>query len=708
MKKILPLLILSTLPLASPAQSKLSPSLRQLLQTERTSRGTDGASIPAYIFVENAEALPVLEQAGVQVGWHNDTLLTARIPATRLAEVASLPGVRYVQGASSVRPQLDKARAASGTDLVRAFTEGGQSFDGRGVVIGVVDAGFDYRHPAFRTTDGTGLRISRVWEQSLTSGTPPEGFTYGGEFTSSEELLTAMGDVSTNSHGTHVATIAAGRDCGNGWYGVAPEAELVLVSKGGETTDNTNLTDAIAYIFQYARSQGKPCVVNLSLGTQEGPHDGTSAFDQTCDALQGAGCLVVGSVGNFGASPIHVSASGTESTRTFLDFKSSPSASSSGGTVDVWGNQEGKFAVQVSLIRLSTGEVIAASDTIEAGTAEGAEATLTLDKSAKGEVRITTEVNPLNHKPHALISIALTSLRYNHALALTLIPRTAATEVDAWADDVYVQFTDNEQDGYTDGDTRRTLAEIGGTGKRILSVGSWTTRREYTTAGSSATQSLDEEVGNVSSFSAAGPALDGRTKPDLCAPGCYIISAVNSNDVNISSIPLAGSVTLDGTPFYWGYMQGTSMAAPFVAGTVATLLQADPSLTPETLREALQGTAAQPTLPGVSSEKANRLGAGMLDAYAALKHVLSAQGIASPAAAPSQPFTWQRTADGTLHLLFTSVSVPRTATLYDLSGRALLSAASPAGDCELTLPAAHLPAGTYLLQAAGRTVKVAW
>lgn len=704
MKHTTLILFAALLPLGAVAQSKLSPSLRAQLQAASGTMRQAPAdrSYDAYLYITNPQTTDSLRQLGVRIGVQAGSVITAHIPATALDQVAALQGVRYIEGATRVRPMLDKARAASGTDEVQAGTGLPQPYTGNGVIVGVVDAGFDYVHPAFRSADGQTLRIARVWEQAYDKGTHPEGYAYGGELTTSEEILHAMGDVSTNSHGTHVAAIAAGRDCGNGWGGVAADANLVLVSKGGETPNNVNITEGVAYIFDYAKQQGKPCVVNLSLGTQTGPHDGSSAFDTALDALQGAGRIVVGSAGNFGASPIHVQTNGGQPVKTFIDFKQHLTASTAGGTIDVWGTKGGSYTVELALVNTLNGQVVSTSEVVDVSKAEGTSVTFTPTSSAKGSALITTEINPLNGKPHALITFDFTSKRANFEFALILTPADEATEVHAWADDAYVQFASNDVDGYVAGDTRYTLAEIGGTGKRIISVGAYTTRNDYTTAGSTTTEHLNETVGQWSSFSAAGPALDGRQKPDVSAPGCFIISAVSSNDANISSIPLAGSQHFEGHDYYWGYMQGTSMASPFVAGTVATWLQARPELTPEELRTVLDATAVS------QAGDADRWGRGKLDAYNGLKYVLSSTGISTPVAAATIPFTWQRRADGTLSVLFADSSFAAPVELYDLSGRQVAAAYPAPGELEAVLTTQSLPAGIYLLHSAGHSAKVMW
>lgn len=687
-------------------QSKLAPNTRHYLQSaqERIVRSNPAMMLDAYMSVKEHLDLQELEKLGVKVNLNLGDILTAQIPANAIEKVAALPSVRYIQLAATPQQQLDKARQATGVDRIHQGEQLPQAYMGKDVVVGIIDAGFDYKHPAFYSADGKTLRIKRVWEQGNTKGQQPEKFSYGAEYTTPEAIEGAQYDINYNSHGTHVAAIAAGGYRGNDWYGVAGEADIVLVSKGDVTPNNVNISDAIDYIYSYAESVGKPCVINMSLGMEIGPHDGTSIFDQVSDRLQGAGKLLVGSAGNYKKMPLHVSKQFTGADdsplQTMIDFKTKPSATNIGGEVDIWGEAGMQYDIQVVLYNYTRDEVVCASEVMDASNAEGGTQTFEITKNGTGKVHLTTEINPFNHKPHTYITLEVSSLRSRNALGLIITPKKAG-EVHVWTDNVYVNLTDNDCEGWTKGNGDYTLVEIGGTGKKILSVGAYTTRNTYKKLGSTVEENIGEKEGDISSFSSTGPATDGRMKPEITAPGAYIISALNSHDGNLSSIPLAGGI--ENTNYCYGYMLGTSMAAPFVAGTVATWLQANPQLTPEDLRTILKQTAVKDEFTG-SELPANGgiWGYGKLNAYEGLKTVLAQTGI-TPTLADRDNWVSFVPRHQNPALLFTQQQETVAIEVYDTAGKCrfhqTLNNLKPG--MEFRLPTSKLAHGVYCIKVTG-------
>ena len=706
--------------LTANGQRKLSPYTlhsihRQEAGTTRTVEGSD-RMVSAYLHTVGTPDVAALEQLGVEVNLRLDGILTARLPLSVVPVLEQFDFIRYVQLGTPVRPQLDSARVSAGVNLVQSGEGLDLPYTGKGVVVGVIDGGFDYTHPAFRDSEGH-LRIKRVWEQCHSEGTPPAGFSYGSEFADEETILSAQGDVATNSHGSHVLNIAAGAaNVETPYYGVAPEADIVLVSNryasGDEqvllTADNVNISDAIAYIYGYAESVGKPCVINMSLGNHLGPHDGTSAFDQVADKQQGNGRLLVGSVGNNGNDAVHASKTFTgeddAAMQVRMSYKINPTTAV-GGEVEIWGEPGMSFDLRVIAVKTVDLSEDASSETFTVGgDAEGISSEVAFTKStAKGSVLVTTEVNPLNGKPHALLSFEMTRLN-GRAMSLLITPRSAGT-VHAWADGTYMTFEQSVAEGWTGGDTSLTLTEIGGTGTQIISVGAYVTRNSYKAEGSTREEVLENEtLGARATFSSAGPTVDGRMKPDIMAPGTYIASAISSHDQYSSSYPTAQTVTYGEKSYTYGYMQGTSMAAPFVTGVLATWLQADPTLTPESVRTVLAKTAVNDTYTDGST-----CGYGKVAAYEGLKEVIATlASVEETVADGTQGVLLSRPSAEQLCLLFTRSASGVEAVVYDALGHRLFthSVGTVEPGMEQTLSLHSLPHGIYLLHVNGETFKV--
>ena len=261
---------------------------------------------------------------------------------------------------AKARPALSNARSVMGIDAIHNGQYLPHGYDGTGVVVGIIDIGFEYGHPAFYSADGATYRVKRVWDQNATSGTAPAGYSYGRELTTQSTILAARYSQTDETHGTHVAGIAAG--CGGSttqtaaYRGMAPGADIVLVAT---TMNNSGVLDGINYIRSYAASQQKPCVINMSIGSHVGPHDGTSAFDRACDEYLTSrpdSLILVGAAGNEGLDNLHVSKlfPGTDSLLyTFLDFVDPASGQC---VIDIWGAPNVPFQAGLAVVNTTTGE----------------------------------------------------------------------------------------------------------------------------------------------------------------------------------------------------------------------------------------------------------------------------------------------------------------------------------------------------------------
>lgn len=546
---------------------------------------------------------------------------------------ALLFNVLFAHAIDIVRADIQVDALHNGQSLVLKQA-GFDALKGNGVVVGIIDAGFDYTHPAFFDPQRKTLRIKRVWEQytKQEGASAPADFNYGIELTTPEEILAAGGDYEGNSHGNHVVATIAGADAAldSKYIGIAPEADIVLVSKKEYERGNQNLLDAIKYIFDYAKSVGKPCVINMSLGHQAGPHDGTSIFDQTLTELQGEGLIIVGSAGNHNLEKFHLGwdfASKEDSpVQTFIDYHKTPSATNTGGDIEFWGEKGFEYKVNLvcyNTVTKSITETICALEDMASVNgqeypneeAENVQA-LSFSKNITGKLLVASEVSPLNGKLHVVISSRVTNIRNNYALGFQIVPLSKG-KINIWADGTNLGLTNKIQDktqpGFTDADSDLTICEIGGTARDIISVGAYTTRNTYYLFNDSQEYKLSSETeGALSSFSSKGITPDGRVKPEVTAPGCLTISALSSNDNGTQM--LAYAYEYNDKTYKYGYMQGTSMATPVVTGVVALMLQANPNLTPQQAKEILVSTA--------------RENIKKVDALAAVEKVVQTSGIA--------------------------------------------------------------------------------
>ena len=686
--RFIPLLFLAPVSTVCMAQATLSPQAQLMLRGQRpaTRTGQTEATekkLTAYV------TLP------------DGTLTTCHATPSELSAMAASAGATHIHLTSGPQPMLDKARSETGVKRIHDGENLAQSFTGKNVVVGIVDAGFDYTHPAFRRPSDGALRIVRVWEQGTASYegcTPPAAFGYGVEMLTADAILGAQADATVNSHGTHVAAIAAGSDTfmDGAWQGVAPDADIVLVGLDQSTATHADISNAVKYIFDYADEVGKPCVVNLSLGNHDGPHDGTSPFDRMADDMQGPGRIIVGAAGNHQKDKFHIhrsfASAEDDALRTFITHKVAPTATQYGGTVQLWVEKGAEVEVELSAYSLFNKKDMVS---VPVYPAEGVQS-VKLGSYATGTLEVASGTDPENGKLNIVVNSALTSVRNNYAVALTVRPKSGG-DVNIWADNTWLQLDDKDIDGFCAPADASTIAEIGGTGQRILTVGAYVTRNDFKTL--SATGTLDETLGGLASFSSRGPTADGRTKPEIAAPGCYIISALSAFDLSGTK---QVAYTTEDTAHEYGYMQGTSMSAPFVAGTVATWLEANPSLTPEDVKRIATETARTDDFTGTLPEGGNCLwGAGKLDAYTGLLKCIEASAIPSL----TQPLRMDMAyCNGMLSVIFPEDVASATVTVASAAGavcgKAVLTNVK-AGEIR-SLPLAHLPKGMYVIRVENR------
>ncbi len=688
---------------------KLSPNteaflLRPVNPVTRATLSDGHASeefVKAYISINHADAISKMESSGAKVYLVSSNLVTAGVPKDQITVIAEMPEVNYIQLASKVYPTMDVARDKGNVNRVHDATDLGKAYSGSGIVIGIIDQGFQYNHVNFYSSDKKSYRIKRVWDQNGTGKTPGGSWGYGAEYATEAEILALQTDTRATGHGTHVAGIAAGGDKSKNFHGVATNADIVLVSYAQGDVDITN---AIKYIYDYAESEGKPCVVNMSLGSHYGPHDGTSITDRLADQFQGPGRLLVGAAGNEGKNQIHLEHRFTPANNTLKTMLAYNSTDSKVGLVDIWGNKDGNFTVQGCIVSTTNGEVIETTELFSTDKANSKRTTFRNGTSLDCYITIAVTINPENGRPNAFVETVASAMPSNRAVGIIVTAEDG--KVDMW----HVSggyFTNKSKAGWQIGNSTSTCGEIGGTGNRIISVGAYISKDRFTTLeGQTYTYPDAKPINGIAGFSSRGPTLDGRIKPDITAPGMALSSSVSSLTNGFNKNEATATSNKGMKSYYYGMMSGTSMASPLVTGTLALWLEANPKLTPEDVRDILQKTAINDNYTGNVAEKgSNTWGCGKIDAYAGLLAAINTvSGTEEMSRAEAGIRVSLDTDRKNLVLHFPIEDNEVRIQVFHVSGT--MVAEQPAGDIisgqAMTLPVSSWESGMYVLKVTGK------
>ena len=563
-----------------------------------------------------------LRAAGFELGTVTRRAATLYVPISRLHELETVPGVLRVNMAMPVKPLLNISKvdidAESAHGATRPPYPPGAS-TGKGVVAGLVDSGIDLDHEDFKHDDGT-TRVLNVWDQNdpQTSPGPPSEFPCGGrsycgnEWFADQINLGQSRQRDTNGHGTHVAGITAadGSATSNGrpdyqYEGIAPEADIVMVN----TAFSSNaIIEGVDYIQKRAGS--KASVVNLSLGSQFGPHDGTSDLDIAMEGLSGPGRVLVAAAGNEGDLAIHAEwtlATGETKVFPLVLGANAPQAGTNNDYVwcEAWYDGAANLSFKVASPNNKTVGPIGPGSNQESNTTDG---TIIIDNT------ITNSVSG-DRDACVILSDAVASRPPRAGTWNVEVTNqgTGTVEIDLWM--ALSTLVDNQglsTDVVWSGDVVdfAELVSSPASSDSVIAVAAYVTRKSWNSlAGTVGYVSGDIQPGRIASFSSLGPRRDGVMKPDIAAPGMGI-AATKSKD--IAPAPTNQEILQDGQHMI---NQGTSMASPHVAGTVALILQNNPTYS---MREVLTALTATARTDGFTGSTPNATwGVGKLDAGAA-------------------------------------------------------------------------------------------
>jgi subtilisin family serine protease len=515
----------------------------------------------------------VSDEEPQQVVELTETLLSIQADGATLQRLLKNHTVQRIQTKKRKSIHLDSATvetgslSANGSRLV--------SEDGRGVLIGIVDTGFDLSHPMFLDQRGK-LRVEGLlWQRGAQS---PREYA-------ADELITGWNNGSNpgsddNGHGTHVASIAGGSKHA-GFEGIAPSAKFLLVK-----TDFINTDNAVKWI--YGKAGDRPCAVNMSLGHHWGAHDGTDVEERYHHnlAVSHPGKVICISAGNEREDKLHIGGQfspGQEQIITFRVFRGEQGQRPN-AVITFWHHQNDAFSISLIL---------------PDQTAIPAPALGRLDQYEASNV--TIEIGRTNHELSNLIEteISLDFIDRSHPVrdlegwsVKIRCDQANVGRIDAWFGNSgmgeFIEHPLLEQ--------KRTIG-LPATGRGCIAVASHITKNKWRSDNGNQDRPA-AVLGRSSKFSSLGPTRDGRPKPEVSAPGELITAALAAH----SELALAPDfASFRYSPDRILSIQGTSMACPVVTGVVALMLQKKATLTTAQIQDILERTAEKDPDFGIQS-----------------------------------------------------------------------------------------------------------
>ena len=502
----------------------------------RLSEGYDKTEQTWDLIVKYNGDLKVLNREGVSFVPLIKEYAIVTIQERLISWLAAQTEIEYVEKPKRLFFAVNQGKAAS---CVLGLENPPYNLTGKEILIAILDSGIDFTHPDFIKEDGT-TRIVAIWDQGV-SGTPPEGYRIGTEFTQNEinQALEGIRQGRTSSkvlntrdlsgHGTAVAGIAAGNGrASEGRYrGMAPDSELLVVKLGVPRPDSfprtTELMQAVDYVVRKALELKMPLVINLSFGNVYGSHDGTSLLETFLDDISNYGrTVIVAGTGNEGEAAGHTGGNLTAGETKEIELAVG----------------EYETSINVQLWKSYTDEISVYLISPEGRTVGPVQEKLGAQRFLTGGTELLVyygEPSPYSMSQEIYMDFLPKSTYIDSGVwKIRLVPgKLVEGRYDLWLPGA----------GELNRDTRfylpspETTLTIPSTARNVISVGAY-----------------DSSLMSYAPFSGRGYTRDNREiKPDLSAPG-----------VNVRTTAPGGGYTT---------VTGTSFATPFVSGTAALLQQ---------------------------------------------------------------------------------------------------------------------------------------
>lgn len=489
--------------------------------------------IVEIIALYNGDILKIEQQLKIKIEILNCNYAIIILEIEKITKLLEYNEIEYIEISKDLILELNKSDISACIPPVSSESRLGLTGDG--VIVGIIDSGIDYTHNDFKKEDNTS-RILYIYDQTV-EGKPPNGFSVGVEYTQSDinnalknaDPFSVVPQTDFLGHGTAVAGIASGngRESKGKYVGVAPNSDIIAVKIGetqkGTFAKTTQLMRAIKYVMEKAQFLNKPVAINISWGTNDGAHDGSSLFEnylnQMAESYKTSICVATGNEADFGHHYF-----GEIKTKETLDISFFTTGIVESFFISLYKDFSDDFSVELI---------------VPSGKSSGEINLIDKTKSIQlGDIKVGCIYGqPTNYTTTQEIYFNISTMSESLPLGLWKIRIKASLIVDGKINIWLPNSVSLKDNTYFSTPSLDTTLTIPSTTNKVITVGGY-----------------DFRTSSIASFSGRGYTINNIfTKPDLVAP----------------------SVEIFAPKINGGYdsFTGTSFAAPFVTGCAALMLQ---------------------------------------------------------------------------------------------------------------------------------------
>lgn len=574
--------------ISSGQNTRVNLELREFLQSMDSRE-----MVPLLVEGDQNQLSSVIESFGGEVRLQIGKLYSINIPAAAVMDFSKSEWLEKIEFSNAPAHFLnDTMLIQTRADLVQQMAAPlRQQYNGKGVVLGVIDSGVELAHPDFQDSLGN-TRVLYVWDQGVAynPSRKPANYNYGVEWDSSSinnNISTHDDKASEFGHGSMVTGAAASNGLATGHFkGIAPEVNIISVA-----TDFTKsnwlqtVAEAVDYIYTKADSLGMPCVINASIGTYLGSHDGEDIAARMIEHMIKAksGRALVAAAGNAGQFKFHLQQQPNQDTLfTWMEYESQLFSGQGGLYYQIWAdssdmqNLQFAFGADRNVNNVYQFRGRTAFDSIQNRlNTIVTDSIMSLDNNLLAYVYTYAEKSQGRY----LLEVAIPQPDSNQYFFR--LETSGQGKIDIWSSlqltgtsDIVNQNLPSVQQyaamqKYVKADSLQTMVSSFTCLPSVITVGNYINRSSYIDVQGNQ-QNVNVTPGEISPNSSLGPNRRGYLKPDISSAGDYMFSAGRLATIATTIQTTPSKISFDSLHMRNG---GTSMAAPTVAGMIALYLE---------------------------------------------------------------------------------------------------------------------------------------